>query len=77
MYRPEGWPELLRKKAEEWNANPPEWTFDNFIEFGADAIIKALREDAFWIIDGSHKVEIDSTRCFANGRLVFIPDEEK
>ncbi len=39
------------------------------------AIVKALREEAFWIINGTNSVSINDVQCFSNGRLVFIPDE--
>ncbi len=49
MYRPEGWIDILRKKTEEWNADPPEWTFDNFIELGADAMLEGLKKEGIHI----------------------------
>ena len=75
MWRPGDWPDILRNKTEEWNANPPEWTFDNFIEFGADAMLEALKnkEDAeYWKKEWEEICLNPST----DGWLVFIPDEQ-
>jgi len=90
-WRPEEWSNILRAKAEKWNKNPPEWTFDNFIEFGADAMLEALRgkgqpieyspnwryEDyANEAILALDRMGINKLCKFARGKLVFIPDEK-
>ncbi len=43
-WRPDNWADILKYKTEEWNNKPPAWTFDNFIEFGADAMLEAVME---------------------------------
>jgi hypothetical protein len=74
-WRPEGWSDYLREQAEKWNRNPPAWTFDKFIEFGADAMLEALKDKGAWMTPEQMKL-LAPDRKYPYGWLVFIPDEE-
>ena len=53
MWRPENWSDFLRVQTQKWNANPPEWTFDNFVDFGVEAMSKAIQEELQNILDNN------------------------
>ena len=78
QWRPKGWQGCYRSTSNPYILRGDGCVNPDLVrafEAGADAILEALRRDAFWLIDKKHSVRIDDIECnFSNGKIVFIPN---